>query len=89
MATWTFDVQEDCDFAGIPLRAGSVIVVRPGHSTRPMTVQLDLPPNYGMLLNLMADESIAPRDPFVALRDAPADRPAPPPRRRRHLTLVR
>lgn len=96
MASWLFEVLEDCDFAGIPLRKGTVLVVRPGHATRPITAQLDLPPNYGMLLNLMADNSIIERDAFAGMRIAgtsavsTADHPAPPlhPRRRRHLELL-
>jgi hypothetical protein len=90
MASFTFDVVADCDFAGIPLRKGMVILVRPGHVTRPITVQQDLPPNYGMLLNLMADETISSRDAFASFREqVPAGPPPRPLRRRRHLQLVR
>lgn len=97
MVVWIFEVNEDCDFAGIPLLRGMLLVVRPGHPTRPMTAQVELPPNYGMLLNLMADESITAREPFApaafaALPPVLAPDPQSPrerPRRRRHLRLVR
>ena len=89
MASWTLEVTKDCDFAGIPLQRGMIMVVRPGHPTRPITVQLDLPPNYGMILNLLADDAVIERDAFAEIRDRPReDREAPPIRRRRHLTLV-
>lgn len=88
MASFTFEVLTDCDFAGIPLRRGMVLVVRPGHAARPITAHLALPPNYGVLLTLMADDSIRARDPFAGM---PAvDRPSRPlPRSRRHLQLMR
>ncbi len=97
MASAMFEVVRDCSFAGIPLQKGMLMVVRPGHPTRPITVQLELPPNYGMILNLLADESVIERDAFEQLRAettaAPTpDRLVPPAHPRRpttHLRLVR
>lgn len=92
MTVWTFVVETDCDFAGIPVAAGSLIVVRPGNPAHPITVTRELPPNYGMLLNLMLDEAITPREPLdvEALAQLP-ERPDPAGRRsrRRHLRLER
>jgi hypothetical protein len=47
-----FTVRSACSFAGHVLPAGAIVVVRHGHPTRPITVVVELPPEFGDLAEL-------------------------------------
>jgi hypothetical protein len=47
-----FVVRQSCEFAGRVLPAGATVVVRPSHPSRPLTMQVDLPAEYGDLAEL-------------------------------------
>lgn len=56
--TIVFNVQRTCEFVRVILPAGAVVVVRPGHPTRPITVHKDLPEEFGDLAELVHEGSL-------------------------------
>lgn len=69
---WTFIVTQDCEFAGLPLAAGSTLHVYPGTVHAISNLQT-FPPNYGVLLGLLADDLITVSDgPSLSLLPPPA-----------------
>jgi hypothetical protein len=68
---WTFIVVQDCDFAGLPMTAGSTLHVHPG-TDHPITHLQAFPPNYGALAGLLFDGLLELTDgPSLSLLPAP------------------
>lgn len=71
---WTFIVVQDCDFAGLPMTAGSTLHVHPG-TDHPVTHLQAFPPNYGALAGLLCDGLLELTDgPSLSLLPASAPR---------------